>query len=521
LPNPNTSFWGRTIFVSLEAKNQIQGWKEIAAYFARNERTVKRWEKVRGLPVRRIPGQGRANVYILVSDLEDWLDPETSHGPRSGEQVADRLSVDLPRSVAAEDRVAATMPYEAGHAIPDAGSNPGLDMDQVFGTITNPVNSQPNTRPRVSRSISFLFTLAIFATVLVVIAVRVAGSGIHAEAKPTPPSDSRSLVSSSLKSAAEDTYLQAVYLYEERTPASLDRAHYLFSDAIAKDPNYAPAYAGLANTYLLLREYSSMSSDEAYAKAKLAAQRAVALDPNLPEAHASLGFIDFFSDWNTAAATREFETALRLDPDCGIAHHWYGSMLMHETRYPEAIEQLDVAQRLHPASSAILTTKAYALGLGGHRDQAERMLQTVIAADPKAASPHQMLATLSLTEPRNIQMYLRERRRSDELRNDHEDLTTIGIAAAAYRREGEPAMWSTILGREQHLHGSPDHPTYGMAQAEASLGHSDQALHDLNTLATQHAPSMMGVALDPAFVALRRNPGYQRLLSSIGLLRTF
>jgi hypothetical protein len=153
LPNPNTSFWGRTIFVSLEAKNQIQGWKEIAAYFARNERTVKRWEKVRGLPVRRIPGQGRANVYILVSDLEDWLDPETSHGPRSGEQVADRLSVDLPRSVAAEDRVAATMPYEAGHAIPDAGSNPGLDMDQVFGTITNPVNSQPNTRPRVSRSI--------------------------------------------------------------------------------------------------------------------------------------------------------------------------------------------------------------------------------------------------------------------------------------------------------------------------------------------------------------------------------
>ena len=506
--------------MSPESKNQIQGWKEIAAYFARNERTVKRWEKVRGLPVRRIPGQGRANVYILVSDLEDWLNPEFDEKPHTPDQIHDRHPAVQPQSTTSDINIPAPTPSVSAQAIPGALSNTVIEKDEVF-VPPNLVNAHASIFPIYSRPISLLVTVVLCIVVLAVLAVRLAGSGIHAESRPPSTGDSHNVLSVRLKSAAEDTYLQAVYSYEERTPASLDRAHNLFSEAIAKDPNYAPAYAGLANTYLLLREYSSMPSAEAYANAKMAAERAVALDPNLPEAHASLGFIDFFSAWNGAAATREFETALRLDSDCGIAHHWYGSMLMHQARYPEAIEQLDIAQHLSPASSAILTTKAYALGLGGHRDEAVRMLQTVIDAAPRAASPHHMLATLSLTEPRDIGMYLRERRRSDELSNDQEDLTTITLAAAAYRRNGEPGMWSAILEREQHLHGSPDRPTYGMAQAEASLGYNDQALHDLNLLAAQHAPQMMGLALDPTFAPLRSNPQFQRLLAAVGLLRTF
>jgi Tfp pilus assembly protein PilF len=507
--------------VSPESKNQIQGWKEIAAYFARNERTVKRWEKVRGLPVRRIPGQGRANVYILVSDLEDWLNPEFGDKPHTPDQTPDHHSVIQPLSPAPNLDIAAPVLSVPAQPMPGALSKPVVKHDDVPEISPNPSSTHASIMPRFSRPISLLVTAGLCIVVLAVLAVRVAGFGIHAESRSPSTGDSHTILTAPLKSAAEDTYLQAVYSYEERTPASLDRAHNLFSEAITKDPNYAPAYAGLANTYLLLREYSTMPSDEAYGKAKAAAERAVALDPNLPEAHASLGFIDFFSAWNGTAAAREFETALRLDPDCGIAHHWYGSMLMHQARYPEAIEQLDIAQHLSPASSAILNTKAYALGLGGHRDEAVRMLQTVIDAAPRAASPHHMLATLSLTEPRNIEMYLRERRRSDELRKDQEDLTTITLAAAAYHRDGEPGMWSAILEREQHLHGSPDHPTYGMAQAEASLGHNDQALRDLSLLAAQHAPQMMGLALDPTFAPLRSTPQFQRLLAAVGLVRTF
>ena len=193
----------------------------------------------------------------------------------------------------------------------------------------------------------------------------------------------------------DDLYLRGIYRYEQRTPDSLGHSLDDFSAAIAKDPNYAPAYAGLANTYNLMREYSVMPESEAYPKAKAADEHALALDPKLPQAHASLGFIDFFWSWDTTAAEREFRTALTLDPSSVLAHHWYGSMLTHEGRYSEAIQQLDLAQRLQPTSAAVLSTRALALGLSGRRGEAVDLLQDAINENPAASSPHEMLVILS------------------------------------------------------------------------------------------------------------------------------
>jgi len=472
--------------VIVAGKDHLRGWKEIAEYLARDERTVKRWEKQRGLPVRRIPGSGRANVYILVPELETWL-----------AAVADSLP-------AAEESVDG--PVEADEQL----------VETVLEEKPEPLHAPPKGLLR--RWPVILATVA-GAAGIAVASFALLGSFFarHPQMKPLSDSASRSTVYSSPKGGVDELYLQGLYFYEQRTPASLEHAHQAFEQVIASDPKYAPAYAGLANTYLLLREFSTMPPEEAYAKATVAAKRAIALDPNFADAHTALGFIDFFSAWNAAAATKEFETALRLDPSCAVAHHWYGSMLTHEGRYAEALVQLNEAQRLQPTSSAILASKAYALGLGGHRNEATDMLQSMLTADPNAVPAHRILATLSLVEPRDIPRFLYESRRLAEVRNDPESLSTFEAGADAFRSGGETAMWSAILDKERQFHPSREHPIFLMIEAEAALGQNDQALEDLNTLADQRAHSMIGVVLDPTFTTLREGPRFERILAKVGL----
>jgi Tfp pilus assembly protein PilF len=318
----------------------------------------------------------------------------------------------------------------------------------------------------------------------------------------------------------DDLYLRAVYSYEQRTPESLQRSLENFSAASTKDPSYAPAYAGMANTYNLMREYSVMPDAEAYPKARQAAEHAIALDPRLPEAHASLGFIDFFWSWDAAAAEHEFQTALSLDPNSVLAHHWYGSMLMHEGKLAEAIEQLDTAQRLEPDSAAILSTRALAMGLDGRRDEAVAMLQDIISETPGVSSPHAILASLSNVEPRDPARYLAEMRRSAELRHDNEVLQVSSEASNAYRSRDEKQMWAAILATEERLHPGETHRTYLMADAEAALNLREAAIGDLTKLAARHDPSTRGIAIDPLFIPLHHDPRFIHLVASVGLPAT-
>ena len=100
-----------------------------------------------------------------------------------------------------------------------------------------------------------------------------------------------------------------------------------FTQAIVHDPNYAPAYVGLANSYNLLREYTLMPASEAYPRALAAARRAVELDDQSSEAHASLAFALYYGTWDAAGAEREFRRAIELNPNSAVAHHWYATYL--------------------------------------------------------------------------------------------------------------------------------------------------------------------------------------------------
>jgi Tfp pilus assembly protein PilF len=441
----------------------LQGWKEIADYVDRDERTVKRWEKQRNFPVRRMPGNGRANVYILVADLDNWLSKSDSAAdPQSPEPTAP--------------------------------------------TVMEP--AAPPVRHVLSWTAPAAFILLLLCAVGAAIA-------LHAHTKPIHAAANLSAHYGSRVPGVDDLYLSGVYFYEQRRPNSLLQAEQFLQHAIDKDPTYAPAWSALAITHNLLREYGTMPSAEAYAKARVEAQKAIALDPNLSEPHASLAYIEFFWDWNAPAAEHEFRTAIALNPNSALAHHWYGSMLSHEARYTEALEQLDIAQRLAPNSTAILNTRAIAEGFSGHRDEADELLQEVTEQDPNFTEAHHRLSVLSLLQPSDIPRFLGEDRRWAGLTHNNAALKLNTAMDRDYKAHGETAMWQAVLQQEKAA--DPKEPTIDVAHAEASLGNFDAAFDELDRLVKRHEIELIGINITPEFVPLHHDPRYARLLTEIGL----
>lgn len=481
-------------------KDVLNGWKEIAAYLGRDPRTVERWEKQRSLPVRRLPGSGRATVYALVAELDAWLNSSPVRGGAS-----DALS-----AVAESERNVETF---ADPSLPGAAGNSAEEIGAA------PLNAVPGWRGRRS----WLRLAAPAAGVLVVcfLAFTAAGRHVtHSSGTGEEPAHLHTVLPRSRVPGVEELYLRGSYLMEQRTPESLGRARDAFQTAIGKDAQFAPAYAGLAGTFLLLREYSMLPDAEAYPRAMDAASRALQLNPDLPQARAAMGFADFFWRWDAGAAEQQFQRALAVAPDLSLVHHWYGSVLVHEGRFRAGAAELATAQRLDPGSGAILTTRALALGLSGKRAEANELLQDALARDSAGrdrnpATMHSVLGMMSLLPPRNIPRYLAEATLAAELRRDDQATQAMEKAAAAYRARGEEAMWKVLLEDESARHRAG--VTYARARYEAELGDSNQALHDFAELLSRHDPALIGVSVDPLLLNLHREPRFQQLRAAMGL----
>ncbi len=495
--------------------DRIHGWRAIADFLQRDERTAKRWEKQRGLPVHRIPGEGRANVYVHRSEVEDWLRQSDGHHPPVSvpeEPVyADSLKEEIQAREVGEDASPTESAGGSAEAIPhDVGQESSVRPEAPY------LAGRAAFRP--SQHVSLLVSAFGLLLLLSASAVRFFHVGPLESIMFASESFQPEPTTQASDKAVEEMYFRGVYLCEQRSPAALTSAKELFEAAIARDPHYAPSYAGLAKAYLLLREYAMMPQEEAYERAKEAAEHAVRLDPNQADAHAALGFIDFFWLWKAADAEREFAFATQLDGRSALAHHWYGSMLMHQGRYVEALAQLDVAQRLDPASAAILATKALTLGFGGHKDQGMQLLEAMDGAGKETAVMHRNLAYLSLVTPRDPGRILREYQRFAEMRGDKESTDRLLAAADTFAAKGERAMWETMLRDEQRSHPRAAHPSYLMAQADANLGHEDVAIRELTQLVEDHDDRMVGLVLEPAFLPLHRNAAFVRLAERVGLL---
>jgi len=310
-----------------------------------------------------------------------------------------------------------------------------------------------------------------------------------------------------------DAYLMGLYEASQRSEPSLRKSVEYFETAIQGDASYAPPYAGLANSYLLLAGWLLMPPADAYPKAKAAALHALELDETLAEAHTTLAEAEHEYEWKWADAEREFRRAIELDPNSAIAHKSYAEFLMHGARSAEATVEMERARDLDPLSLIVNTLVGFAYSNARQYDRAIEEYEKVIQLDPQFAPAHYFLGG-ALTNVRQYDEAIAHLQKARDLTHGA-SLMSAGLArgyALAGRREQAQQSLRELQLRGMHHYVSP----YGLAQVYAALGDKSGALDMLDRAVNEHAFEVLFLRVDRSFDNLHENPRFQELLKRVG-----
>src|SRR5580698_1655472 len=313
---------------------------------------------------------------------------------------------------------------------------------------------------------------------------------------------------------AHEDYLKGRYFWNKRTPDGLKDAINYFIQAIEKDPNYAPAYAGLADSYALAGDwqYGIVPPNEAYPKAKAAATKAIALDSALGEAHISLAWcLDGF-DWDWESAGREFTRGIELSPSYATGHHWYGWHLAVLGRHGEAVAELEKAESLDPLSLIIGADLAEELLIAHRYDESVKQSRKTMHMDPFFALTHYVLGE-AFVQRHKYNEGIAELQKAIEL--SQRSTAFNANLAYAYALSGRRNEAVKILNdlKNQSRNGMPNAPE--IALVYVGLDQKDQAMVWLEKAYAERLNP--GVLMRPAFDPLRADPRFQGLLHRIGL----
>ncbi|MFL6276106.1 MAG: protein kinase domain-containing protein [Blastocatellia bacterium] len=316
------------------------------------------------------------------------------------------------------------------------------------------------------------------------------------------------------KTEAYQLYLKGRACWNRRTADSLKRGIEYFNEAIAADPGYALAYAGLADSYNILASYSALAPDEAFPKAREAAMKALQLDERLPEAHASMAFVTFGYSWEFAQADHEFRRALDLNPGYAVAHQWYALYLAAMRRTDEAIAEIERAEQLDPLSLPIITNKGWIFYLARRDDEALATLARALELDQDFVLAHRRLG----------QVYESQRRFGDARReyerclqlapNDVESLAALGHA---YGVSGETERAREIISRLTGIAQCHYVPGFLVAMIHIGIGDLDAAFAWLEKACEEHYGFLTYIKVGPVFDPLRSDPRLAELTARIGI----
>src|ERR1035438_8008433 len=474
---------------------RLDSWKEIASFFRRDERTVKRWEKERGLPVHRLQGSATGRVYAYSDELLRWM-----KSPVSAEPVASTME-----------------PAQAGLDSSDLEAPQAAALTQVASA-----EAGPNLRCRASDKVRPARWGRPFGAVGLAALLVVTGGFLYLKrgalcaGRPDASSGKGLPAGHTTNPEARDFYLKGRYEWDKRTPESLNKAVDYFTQAIVHDPNYAQAYVGLADCYNLLREYSAMAPEEAYPRALAAARKAVELDDSSAEAHTSLAFATFYGGFDTVGAEREFRRALALNPSDARAHHWYATSLFAEGRYPEALSQIEIAQQLNPASNAILADKGLILLFLGPRQQGVALLKQLESADPTFLSTYRYLQEAALMD-KDYAGYLEAGARAAQLSHDEAAVAIISAGEKGYARGQRQGMFESMLEQQEKFYAGGHLSAYELASAYGCLGDKTKALELLQKAYEEHESGLMSIRNNIALQDLHGEPAFRKLVVQVGL----
>jgi TolB-like protein/lipopolysaccharide biosynthesis regulator YciM len=331
------------------------------------------------------------------------------------------------------------------------------------------------------------------------------------EAELTVDERSRLAAKRPVAPKAYEAYLLGRFLLDESTEKSLSEALAQFNKALEIQEDYAAPHAGLASYYAILPFYSSRSPAEVFPKARAAAEKAVALDPSLAEAHASLAYVRAYYEWDWQAADREFQKALDLRPSFADAHFSYSRFLAASGRMPEAIAELHRAEELDPRELSLKANTALLFYFQGRYDDALRALVEISRADPSLSVAHWGMG-LAYEQKGSGAEALAALGEAARLSKSLNIQASLAHAQALFGQQDQARRVLSQL--EQRAHSSYV-PAYHFVLVYAGLGEQDRAFEWLERAYQERSTVLAYLRLDPRLAPLRSDPRYADLVKRL------
>jgi len=314
-------------------------------------------------------------------------------------------------------------------------------------------------------------------------------------------------------SEAYQLYLKGRFYWNKRTGDALKTSVEYFNQAIEKDPTFALAYAGLADSYVV--PASRLPPREAMPKAKAAAMRALELDETLAEAHTSLARVLASYDWDWKNAEKEFKRAIELKPRYAVAHEWYGGWLQAMGRYNEAIAERKKAQELDPLSLVINFELALAFYYARDYDQAIEQFQKTFELEPNFP-PAQIFLSAAFEQKGMYDKAIAEFKKAIPLQGSEMSLARGGLGRA-YAVTGKKSEALAMIDELKQLSARGYVPSPSTALVYAGLGEKDQAFAWLEKGYEERSFQMQWLNVEPRWDRLRSDPRFAALTRRIGL----
>lgn len=605
---------------------KLVSWKEIASHLGREIRTVQRWEKSEGLPVRRHEHQKKSTVYAYANELDEWFkrrqpadDPDADAAfvpdpdidslaekisgatvppvvepvPDAAHEVTPSLDPDKtpPRfrkqvtlGLAAAAAILCIIAYAVYKWIPTRTPLPekvrlvvlpfknlsgdpkqdyfsaGLTDEMItrlgsldpqrLGVIAAASSNAESGKSlkEIGRALDVQYALEgsvrregdqvridvqliqvsdqtnlwadsysrdLTDILLVQDEVGTAvASQIRVALASTTETSASGVATRSVNPEAYDAYLRGRFYWTNR--GDIHKSIEAYQEAIQRDPQYALAYAGLASSYALLGQvpYDDMSPLEAKPKARVAAEHALQLDPQLGEAHAVLGNVAFSYDWNFEVAEREFQRAMALNPNNPTAHLWFGHYCIARNRLPQALEENSRTLDLDPVSPLFNTARTEIYYYSRNYDAAIVQARRTIEQYPNYWLAYIWLGS-ALREKKMYKEALEQFSQGRKISGDHPVM--ISLYGHTVALSGDAAGARKALDDLRRLAQSRYVSSLYFAAVYTGLGENSTALDWLDRAYTERTDRLVYLGAEPMADPLRADPRFARLLAKIGI----
>jgi len=550
----------QTLSADASDNDYLDSWKEMAAYLKRDVRTLQRWEKRENLPVHRHRHDRLASVYAYKSELDAWslkrrlpprpeavADPKIEPGkirllvlpfenlsgdPAQGyfsdgltEEMITQLGRLEPQRLGVIGRTTAMQYKGCGKRLDQIGRE--LSVDYVLEGSTRRYEDRVRITAQLVRANdqTHIWAETYDRDVRDVLALQsdVAQSIAREIHLALPAREQARLagIRRPVNPEAYDAYLRGRCLWYERNTQPLTRSIGYFQQAIQKEPNYALAYAGLADAYglLALIPWDGLRPLEAMPKAKAAAQKALEIDDSLAEAYSSLALVQHRYDWDWSAAERNFRRAIELNPNNARAHLWYAWLLMALGRHQQALDETkeaeEVTRKIDPLGLIdIRATRAESLYLGRQYDRAIAESRAGLQLNPDYFLLHFVLGRCYLL----TRKYASATRVFEKaVRSAKDNLLLVASLILTYAVSGRRAK--TLKSLEEFKKTSKWRyvPTIYFACIYAGLRDNDQAFFWLEKAYQERSDGLTYLNVEPTFDPLRSDARFQDLLRRVGL----